>query len=251
MIVVDNDSKDGSREFFRGRGAVVIENDGNYSYPYCQNAGIRVARHDLLAFLNNDVIVAPAWDKNMMAVMEKHDLGIVSPCGIEMMENSAVTKAFRRRWKIIRHGLGVFGHNDITLRAMHKIMYGNWERFNGERFNAFSDSVTEGFIGCGVIMTRAALEKVGLWDEKIQTADFDLFMRTKKRSLDVGDIRPMHISLGVFQHHYIRLTLKSGHAPFQDQARLISLEDKWGRENILKYLAHRESLSFDKLKPRR
>ncbi|WP_290660183.1 hypothetical protein, partial [Aquabacterium sp.] len=45
---------------------------------------------------------------------------------------------------------------------------------------------------------------------------------------DVGDIRPMHIALDCFVHHYIRLTIKGGYPPFADRENLISLEAKWG-----------------------
>ena len=55
LIIIDNNSTDGSREFFREHADTVIENHGNYSYPYCQNQGIAAARYDYLVFLNNDV----------------------------------------------------------------------------------------------------------------------------------------------------------------------------------------------------
>ncbi|MDD2962187.1 MAG: glycosyltransferase [Muribaculaceae bacterium] len=41
LIIVDNGSTDGSLEFFQNLEkyypVTVIANDGNYSYPYCQN----------------------------------------------------------------------------------------------------------------------------------------------------------------------------------------------------------------------
>ena len=52
LIIIDNNSTDGSREFFREHADTVIENPGNYSYPYCQNQGIAAARYDYLVFLN-------------------------------------------------------------------------------------------------------------------------------------------------------------------------------------------------------
>src|SRR5271157_5234236 len=69
LIIVDNHSNDGSGDFFRAAGAKVIANDGNYSYPRCQNQGLRVAQHEWLAFLNNDLIVSPGWDQRLMEVM--------------------------------------------------------------------------------------------------------------------------------------------------------------------------------------
>ena len=60
LIVIDNGSTDGSAEFFESApGNIrVIRNNGNYSYPYCQNLGIKVAKGDVLAFLNNDILLS-------------------------------------------------------------------------------------------------------------------------------------------------------------------------------------------------
>ena len=55
LIVIDNGSTDGSGDFFARQGAKVISNGGNYSYPFCQNQGIKAARETYLAFLNNHV----------------------------------------------------------------------------------------------------------------------------------------------------------------------------------------------------
>src|SRR5437867_1782692 len=80
LIVIDNASSDGSREFFESAGAKVIRNDGNYSYPFCQNQGIRAARHDVFAFLNNDIIVSPDWDKRMVETMDRNGLELATSC---------------------------------------------------------------------------------------------------------------------------------------------------------------------------
>lgn len=236
LIVVDNDSTDGSKEFFRDAKAEVIENAGNYSYPYCQNRGIGAAKYDIMAFLNNDIIVAPEWDKKIIGTMTEKGLDIITACGIERLENMAVTRKYKRRWKAVRNICGLFGYNYTSLRVMHRIMYGDWEDFSRKRFDRFSDEVMEGFVGSSVIMTRRALDKVGMWDERIQASDWDLCVRSKKRSMEVGDIRPVHIALGVFNHHFIRLTVKAGPPPFKDGDKLIPLEEKWDRESIAKYL---------------
>jgi hypothetical protein len=64
----------------------------------------------------------------------------------------------------------------------------------------------------------------------LQQADFDIFMRAKQRSLEVGDIKPCHIALGVYIHHFGRMTIKYGNKkpiPFADANNLISLDTKW------------------------
>lgn len=236
LIIVDNGSTDGSSEFFESRGAKVLKNNGNFSYPYSQNRGIEIAKGDIYMFLNNDIIVSPNWDKRLIEILEKNELDIITSCGIEKLENIEVTNKFKRRWKTIKNIIGLFGYTEKNLRLMHKLMYINWEKFNDIRYDKYQNKVIEGFVGNTVIITKNGIEKIGLWDERIQAADFDLYMRSKKRYFEVGDIKPVHIALGVFNHHYIRLTSKQSYPEFVDKSNLISLEDKWGEKLIESYI---------------
>lgn len=237
LIIIDNGSTDGSKEFFSSLAdnVKVIANDGNYSYPYCQNLGIKEARYDLFAFLNNDIIVAPMWDIKLHDIMLKHSLDIITPCGLEKMEDRETTKRNKNKWKIIKGLISIFGCSNRNLELMHKLMYGDWEQFTGNRYNAFREQVIEGFVGNSVVMTKKTIDTIGPWDERMQGADFDLYMRSKERNIEYGDIKPVHVSLGVFHHHYIRLTMKSNYPIFKDAANLISLEEKWGEEKIELY----------------
>lgn len=232
LIVIDNNSNDGSAEFFKSVGATVIKNKENYSYPYSQNQGIAQSKYDWLAFLNNDIIVSPQWDKYLLASMEKNSLEVATVCGIEQIENPSETKKLKRRWHRIKGLLSIFGRNTLTLKLMFYWMYDDWPKFSSDRNIRFSGLTKEGFVGNSVIIHRRALEKIGLWDESIQDADFDLYLRTKKRALEVGDIKPVHICLDVFNHHYIRLTAKGGYPPFADKKNLISLKEKWSETDL-------------------
>ncbi len=236
LIIIDNNSTDGSKEFFKEIGATVIENKENYSYPHTQNQGIKVAKYDLFAFLNNDIIVAPNWDQKIIDTMETNQLDVITVCGIERVESPEATKYLGRKWKAIKNVIGYFSRSKNALLLMHKLMYGNWVMFSVNRFYKFRYQVIEGFVGNSVIFNRKALDLLGYWDERIQGADFDLYIRSKKRSIDHGDIKPCHIALGVFNHHYIRITLKSKPPIFADAANLIRLEDKWTEAELALYL---------------
>ncbi|SMC27336.1 Glycosyltransferase, GT2 family [Andreprevotia lacus DSM 23236] len=227
LVIVDNGSTDGSAEFFESVGATVIRNGVNYSYPKSQNIGIAVAKHDWLAFLNNDIIVSPDWDARLIASMQQNGLLAATVCGIEQIENAAATKRLKRRWQKIKNVLGAFSTGKRSLKLMHTLMYGNWEAFCRDRQQRFAGQTKQGFVGNTVMLHRDALDKVGLWDERVQAADFDLYLRTRQRAAEVGDIKPLAICLDVFIHHYIRLTFKAGYPPFADRANLIALEDKW------------------------
>lgn len=232
LIIIDNGSTDGSADFFESVGAKVIRNGANYSYPHSQNQGIAVAQYDWLAFLNNDIIVSPDWDLHFVASMEKNGLDVATVCGIERVENAIETKKLKRRWKKVKNFLGLFGFNRTTLQMMHRWMYGDWAKFNNDRRCRFAGQIKEGFVGNTVMIQRKALVKIGQWDERVQAGDFDLYVRTKQRSEQVGDIKPMHICLDVFVHHYIRLTMKAGYPPFADRENLITMDEKWSAAEL-------------------
>lgn len=237
LIVIDNGSTDGSVEFFKSVGAKVISNGVNYSYPYCQNRGIEAAKYDWLAFLNNDIIVCPDWDKRLMATMAKNGLEVATASGVELLESKSETRKFRRRWNKIKMLLSLFGQAKLVLKLTHKLMYDNWEHFCEQRYQVFQYQVRQGFVGNAVMMKREALAKIGWWDERLQAADFDLYYRSIERAQTVGDIKPVHICLDVFIHHYIRLTSKKSYPPFVDKANLISIEQKWGKAKMDDYFA--------------
>jgi GT2 family glycosyltransferase len=227
LIIIDNASTDGSGEYFRSIGARVIRNGENWSYPHTQNQGIDIARGDTLCFLNNDLVLSPGWDEGLLAAMRRHELDVVTPCGIERVETEAATRRLRRRWHRIKYGLSLFGRGERTLRAMHRLMYGDWEAFNAARRARFGDAVIEGFVGNTVVMSRRALDLIGRWDERFQAADFDIYLRSVRRHRTHGDIRPVHVALGTFIHHYIRLTLQGGYPPFVDAANIIDPSEAW------------------------
>jgi GT2 family glycosyltransferase len=63
LIVVDNGSTDGSVELLRSTWPAVrvIENPTNLGFSAAANQGIFTASGELVAFVNNDVVVTPSW----------------------------------------------------------------------------------------------------------------------------------------------------------------------------------------------
>lgn len=236
LIIIDNCSTDGSGDFFEELGAKVIRNAKNYSYPFTQNQGIRIARGNIFAFLNNDIIVSPGWNKNLCDAMLEHKLDIVTCSGIENAGDPRSTILFRRKWNYVKNSLSWLGNSRKNLERMHRWMYGDWEKFCANRLRRFHTTATEGFVGNSVIMSAKGLEAIGLWDERIQAADFDMYVRSKKRFLEKGDVKPCHIIPAVFHHHYIRLTQRSVRIPFEDAANIIKFEEKYTADEIKFFL---------------
>ncbi len=234
LIIIDNASTDGTREFFEQEGCVVIANSVNHNYPYSQNQGIEKATGEPLFFLNNDIVVSPQWDKRLMEAAAMHGLDMLSASGLENTGARKSTLAMSRRWKRTKNPLLLLGTGKRNLQLMHRLMYGDWKKFSEKRFQQFGHAVVEGIIGNNVMMTRKAVSILNGWDDRIQDADFDIFMRLKKRSLEVGDIKPGHIALGVYIHHFIRMTSKYAvrAKPFARKDEMITIFDKYSPEEF-------------------
>jgi GT2 family glycosyltransferase len=83
LIVVDNASSDGSREYLEGlaeRDARVrlLANGENVGFPAACNQGLAAARGDLLVLLNSDTMVSPGWLSRLGAHLEE-DATLVGP----------------------------------------------------------------------------------------------------------------------------------------------------------------------------
>jgi GT2 family glycosyltransferase len=85
IIVVDNASSDGTREFLRewseaGPGRRVILNDANLGFAAGNNVGLAAAAGDYLLLLNNDTYVTPNWVRTMINHLRRNpEIGILGP----------------------------------------------------------------------------------------------------------------------------------------------------------------------------
>jgi GT2 family glycosyltransferase/glycosyltransferase involved in cell wall biosynthesis len=172
LVLVDNGSRDGTREFFRslrdklgGSVAVqVIENEENRGYPIAANQGIRAARGRHVVLLNNDTRVKPGWLSALLDAAASGDrVGIVTAkilCPDGRVQNAG----------------GIFHHPDgsFTLPFAHE--------------DRLAPTVTERHEvesagGPCMLLTRALLESVGVFDEAFSPAyfeDSDLCLRARE-----------------------------------------------------------------------
>jgi GT2 family glycosyltransferase len=84
IVAVDNGSTDGTREWLQqqGFGAVVL-NDRNLGCGAAWNQGALAIQSKWTVVMNNDVICAKGWLRNLLAIAEANDLQIASPAMIE------------------------------------------------------------------------------------------------------------------------------------------------------------------------
>jgi len=247
IIVVDNNSTDGSADYCEANGCRVIRNKSNLCYPESMNMGLLSARGDYICFLNNDVYVGPNWDTSLIDAMEEHGLDAVCPLGLEQMPTRALTDWMHGRWDAI----GRWRHSGMTPRGLYGLiesMYGDWECFCLEVRRCFYPRLLDGIIGSCVMVKRSLIDKIGLLDERIQAADWDLYYTLRKREEEVGDVHRAMIVSWVYVHHFMRATLKGKPEPFSCKHPRLSIDQKWSREEQVRLWCkpwefHRDSSS--------
>ncbi len=71
IIIVDNASTDGSRDFLRREfpSVKLVELDRNYGFAEANNRGANAASGRLLVFLNNDTVVTSGWFKSLVETL--------------------------------------------------------------------------------------------------------------------------------------------------------------------------------------
>jgi len=84
IVAVDNGSTDGTREWLgqQGFGAVVL-NDRNLGCGAAWNQGALALQSKWTVVMNNDVVCAKGWLRNLLAAARQHNLQIASPAMVE------------------------------------------------------------------------------------------------------------------------------------------------------------------------
>ncbi|MCB0750129.1 MAG: glycosyltransferase, partial [Ignavibacteriae bacterium] len=82
VIIVDNNSKDGTKERLniiskKYENLKIIFNEENLGFAKANNIGAKIANYDLMLFLNNDTIVTDFWIDELVNTIIEEPTGIV------------------------------------------------------------------------------------------------------------------------------------------------------------------------------
>ncbi len=238
LIIIDNASRDGSADFFEQGGATVIRNGANLCYGCSQNLGLERATSDYVAFLNNDLFVSSGWDKALIDRLERYDLDVISPCGIETMESPHRTRHMMRRWRRVNamqrlrasSGMHYTAHH---LRRLVQKMYGDWDAFTEARRSSFRGFLYPGISGNAVMAKRSAFDTIGTWISAVAAADWDLQLRLVKAQSEMGRPRQCMIAGDVFVHHFIRASFRARPVPRGCDHAFVAIADHYPKKDLV------------------
>ncbi|NWG12711.1 MAG: glycosyltransferase family 2 protein [Acidobacteria bacterium] len=166
IIVVDNGSTDGSREWLRANalsGYRLIEFDVNTGFARGVNTGIRAASGEYIALLNNDAVADHRWLEYLIRSVRNSEFGM-----------AASKILFHDRPDVIDKAGHLFYPDGLNRgRGAGEVDRG---QFDGMPEILFPD-------GCAALYLRRMLDDVGLFDEQFFAYgdDADLGLRARWR----------------------------------------------------------------------
>lgn len=182
ILVVDNGSQDHSLDVvfsFANRGVRLLPLTENRGFAAAVNQGVRRARGELVALLNNDAVASPEWIEQLVSgVGASPDVGMCAS-------------------KILFHG------SDVIDKAGHLIFPDgqNRGRGTGERDRGQYDVTQEVLAadGCAALYRKEVLEQAGGFDERFfaYAEDADLGLRARRLGW-----RCLYVPEAVVHHHH-------------------------------------------------
>lgn len=169
-FVVDNASSDGSGDMVRERFPWVrlIENRENVGFARANNQGIQASTGQYVLLLNSDTVVHPAALGTLVAFMDAHPQA--GACGPRLLNDDG--------------SLQPSAHPMLTPgREFWRLAFldGLWPRaaYRQEQWDTVTPRPVEVIKGACLLLRRAALDQVGLLDDRyfMYTEEVDLCYR--------------------------------------------------------------------------
>lgn len=177
IIVIDNDSKDGSVESLRAyarknKNFTLIENKKNTGFAFANNQGLRIAKGKYIFLLNSDTIVKKGAMQKLVKFAEKNpDAGVIGP---KLFNGDGSIQSSVLRFPTVKNAILQYWFGKKGL----------FDKYAPETHDA---ALVDSVVGAAFLITPSAIKKVGLLDEKyfFYFEDIDYCKRIHKAGLKV------------------------------------------------------------------
>lgn len=217
IIVVDNNSTDGTREWLKKQSDIkLILNDENIGFPKGCNMGIETAEKDNdILFLNNDTKVTPRWLSNLKTCLYSNDkIGAAGSITNNCSNYQSIDIPYKNMEELIEFA----DKNNISAAE-------KWEQKT--RLVAFC-----------MLVKRKVINLIGAFDERFSPGNFeddDLSMRIIEANYK---LMVCHDS---FIHHFGSASFNNDNSKFTTllEENVQKFQEKWhfnsNYESIIKF----------------
>ncbi len=186
IIIIDNGSSDGSREWLRQRATEqstirLIENQENRGFSAGCNQGMQAAKGDYLLLINNDTVVTPGWLSGLLEPFKDPRTGIVGPL-------TSISSGIQE-WPWLEYqNLAELDDFAIRLRQQQRYWWIKCRRI----------------VGFCMLFRRSLMEQIGLLDERFGSGNYeddDYCLRAALagyQNLALGDVFIHHVGQATF-----------------------------------------------------
>ncbi len=221
IIVVDNDSSDGSQGMVKKDfpNVILIENKENLGYAKGNNIGLKQAGGKYILFLNSDTEVYPGALTEAIEFMEKNSVvGALTPK--TLLANGKIDpdchRGFPTPWASISY---FFGLEKLFPKSR---LFGQYHKFY---LDMGKNHEIDAGAGAFVLIPGEIIEEVGAWDENyfFYGEDLDFFYRIKKAGYKV-----MFYAKPLLKHY------KGASSGLRSESKLIAKNSKENRIRVAK-----------------
>lgn len=173
IIVIDNNSKDGSCEMVKNKFPFItlIENSSNIGFSKANNQAVQVAKGDYVCILNPDTVVAEDTFKSILNFADKQtNLGIL---GCRLIDGSGVYLPESKR-------------NIPRVNIAIKKILGNSKEYYANHIKEFEVAKVDILVGAFMLLKRSLYKSLGGFDEDyfMYGEDIDLSFKSLKNGND-------------------------------------------------------------------
>ena len=212
IILVDNASTDGSKEFFeQDKRIIYIYNNENLGFGRANNIGIEVAKGRNILFLNSDTLLINNAIKILSNYLDENPK--VGACGGNLYtKDLKPNHSYRLIFPSIMDEI-----NTLFAKLPSKFIYGKNEEYNHTNKPLLVKYIT----GADLMVRKNVLDDVGLFDPRFfmyfeETELCHRFWENKYAIMSIPNAKIIHLDGGSFNSTDVVLSYKKRDKMYDD-----------------------------------
>lgn len=162
VILVDNDSKDGSQEIFsKDRRITFVESGGNIGFGRANNLGVKKASGKYIFFLNTDTMLVNNAIKYFFDYCEEHSHDKFGGIGCLLQDKEGNTIHSFAHFPTLTSNI-----RDFLVAPIYKKLGKTYQRYDTTDDDVTKDSFRVDYVtGADLFVSRELIDKCGAFDK--------------------------------------------------------------------------------------